>query len=163
MTSKPSARRRPWLVGGIATAAGFVASRFLMASSERRYESRSQHAAQPRLGSSAAADETSGLPAPALRVERRRPVMGDEHRRDRTAPARRTAARRRPVGSKLHAGAPGDRPRENGDAREGEGSQRRRGAVRRCGRRGALTLGSLTAFLIIVLALVLPRGPPRSW
>ena len=58
------ARRRAWVVGGIATAAGFVASRFLMASSERRYESRSQHAPQPRLGSSAPADETSGFPAP---------------------------------------------------------------------------------------------------
>ena len=34
------ARRRPWVVGAVATTAGFVASRFLMASSQRRYEGR---------------------------------------------------------------------------------------------------------------------------
>ena len=60
------ARRRPWVVGGIVTAAGFVASRFLTVSSERRYESRYQPARQPRLDSSAPVgsdvDETSGLP-----------------------------------------------------------------------------------------------------
>lgn len=33
------ARRRPWLVAGTAAVAGFVASRFLKASSERRYGS----------------------------------------------------------------------------------------------------------------------------
>src|SRR5581483_2842981 len=32
------ARRRPWAAGGIGVAAGFVAARFLKASSERRYE-----------------------------------------------------------------------------------------------------------------------------
>jgi ElaB/YqjD/DUF883 family membrane-anchored ribosome-binding protein len=32
------ARRRPWLTGGIAAAAGFVASRFVKASSARRYQ-----------------------------------------------------------------------------------------------------------------------------
>ena len=60
------ARRRPWMVGAIGTAAGFVASRFLTASSGRRYESRSQSAQQARLDSSAPVgsdlDETSGLP-----------------------------------------------------------------------------------------------------
>jgi hypothetical protein len=35
------ARRRPWLMGSIAAAAGFVASRFVKASSARRYEVRS--------------------------------------------------------------------------------------------------------------------------
>ena len=34
------ARRRPWVVGAVATTAGFVASRFLIASSQRRYDSR---------------------------------------------------------------------------------------------------------------------------
>jgi len=33
------ARRRPWIAGGAAAAAGFVASRFLKASSGNRYES----------------------------------------------------------------------------------------------------------------------------
>ena len=60
------ARRRPWVVGGIATAAGFVASRFLTASSERRYQSRHQPEQRSHLDSSARAgsnlDETSGLP-----------------------------------------------------------------------------------------------------
>ena len=59
------ARRRPWLVGGIATAAGFVASRFLTASSERRYQSRHQPGQRSQLDSSARAgsnlDETSGF------------------------------------------------------------------------------------------------------
>jgi ElaB/YqjD/DUF883 family membrane-anchored ribosome-binding protein len=32
------ARRRPWLTAGIGAAAGFLASRFLKASSQRRYE-----------------------------------------------------------------------------------------------------------------------------
>jgi hypothetical protein len=36
------ARRRPWLVAGIGLAAGLAASRFLKASSERRYESSGQ-------------------------------------------------------------------------------------------------------------------------
>jgi ElaB/YqjD/DUF883 family membrane-anchored ribosome-binding protein len=35
------ARRRPWAVAGIGLAAGLAASRFLKASSERRYDSRS--------------------------------------------------------------------------------------------------------------------------
>lgn len=39
------ARRRPWVVGAVATTAGFVAARFLMASSQRRYESRYPSAA----------------------------------------------------------------------------------------------------------------------
>jgi gas vesicle protein len=34
------ARRRPWVVGAVATTAGFVAARFLVASSQRRYENR---------------------------------------------------------------------------------------------------------------------------
>jgi ElaB/YqjD/DUF883 family membrane-anchored ribosome-binding protein len=34
------ARRRPWIAGGIAACAGFVAARFLRASSERRYGTR---------------------------------------------------------------------------------------------------------------------------
>ena len=34
------ARRRPWLAAGTAAVAGFVASRFLKASSDRRYEGR---------------------------------------------------------------------------------------------------------------------------
>jgi ElaB/YqjD/DUF883 family membrane-anchored ribosome-binding protein len=34
------ARRRPWLTAGTAAVAGFVASRFLKASSDRRYEGR---------------------------------------------------------------------------------------------------------------------------
>ena len=34
------ARRRPWVVGAVATTAGFVASRFLIASSQRRYDGR---------------------------------------------------------------------------------------------------------------------------
>ena len=36
------ARGRPWLVGGAAALLGFLASRFLKASGERRYEQRSQ-------------------------------------------------------------------------------------------------------------------------
>lgn len=36
------ARRRPWLVAGIGVVAGLTASRFLKASSERRYESSGQ-------------------------------------------------------------------------------------------------------------------------
>lgn len=35
-------RQRPWVAGGIGAALGFVASRFLKASSERRYESARQ-------------------------------------------------------------------------------------------------------------------------
>ena len=34
-----TARERPWLAGGVGLVAGFVASRFLKASSDRRYES----------------------------------------------------------------------------------------------------------------------------
>jgi hypothetical protein len=63
------ARRRPWVVGAAATAAGFVASRFLRASSERRYESRYVSTEWPQAGSpmpvGSGAGATAGLP-PAL-------------------------------------------------------------------------------------------------
>jgi ElaB/YqjD/DUF883 family membrane-anchored ribosome-binding protein len=60
------ARRRPWMVGGIGAAAGFVASRFLTASSERRYESRYRTEQWPRIQSPApagnGANEITALP-----------------------------------------------------------------------------------------------------
>jgi hypothetical protein len=63
------ARRRPWVVGAAATAAGFVASRFLKASSEHRYESRYASPEWPQLDSpmrvGTGADPTTGV-APAL-------------------------------------------------------------------------------------------------
>ena len=42
------ARRRPWLTAATGAAVGFVASRFLKASSERRYEGNGQADRSPR-------------------------------------------------------------------------------------------------------------------
>jgi ElaB/YqjD/DUF883 family membrane-anchored ribosome-binding protein len=58
-------RRRPWVVAGIGTTVGFVAARFLTASSERRYDGRLAQQQQRLEGSAPAGtelDEESGLP-----------------------------------------------------------------------------------------------------
>lgn len=44
------ARRRPWLTAGCAALAGFVASRFVKASSDRRYETRRATGGSPVYG-----------------------------------------------------------------------------------------------------------------
>jgi ElaB/YqjD/DUF883 family membrane-anchored ribosome-binding protein len=44
------ARRRPWMVAGIGLAVGLAASRFLKASSERRYDSTPERAYKSRYG-----------------------------------------------------------------------------------------------------------------
>lgn len=61
------ARRRPWLVAGAAALAGFAASRFLKASSERRYENAYAIDPEQRRGWPARPSEavtSTGHPAP---------------------------------------------------------------------------------------------------
>ena len=70
------ARRRPWIVAGIGLAAGLAASRFLKASSERRYDvgvgavgtsSRDMaNGTQPAAG--VYADEPDSAPTAAVRA-----------------------------------------------------------------------------------------------
>jgi len=62
-------RRQPWLVGGAGLVLGFAASRFLKASSSKRYESRQSGQAElsdgtaPAYGSSAAGTVSPAVPA----------------------------------------------------------------------------------------------------
>jgi ElaB/YqjD/DUF883 family membrane-anchored ribosome-binding protein len=55
------ARRRPWMVAGMGLVAGLAASRFLKASSERRYEGSAQTRASSRYG--VLPQSTGGRPA----------------------------------------------------------------------------------------------------
>jgi ElaB/YqjD/DUF883 family membrane-anchored ribosome-binding protein len=58
------ARRRPWMVAGMGLLAGLAASRFLKASSERRYEGSAQTGGgSSRYGSGALPQSTGGRPA----------------------------------------------------------------------------------------------------
>jgi hypothetical protein len=54
------ARRRPWLVAGIGVVAGLAGSRFLKASSERRYGPMHQTQGSLRNGYGSAATSPSG-------------------------------------------------------------------------------------------------------
>jgi ElaB/YqjD/DUF883 family membrane-anchored ribosome-binding protein len=55
------ARSRPWLTGAVATAAGFLASRFLKASSSRRYEE--SYGGNGRDALQSVSSASRGLPA----------------------------------------------------------------------------------------------------
>ena len=65
------ARRRPWMVAGIGLAVGLAASRFLKASSERRY------ASVPPAGSTSAYG--SKTPEPSAGVYAAEPISRDTH------------------------------------------------------------------------------------
>jgi ElaB/YqjD/DUF883 family membrane-anchored ribosome-binding protein len=57
------ARRRPWIVAGVGVVAGVAASRFLKASSERRYGASAQADGGSRYEYSASSQSTGGRPA----------------------------------------------------------------------------------------------------
>ena len=58
------ARRRPWVAAGVGAALGFAASRFLKASSERRYESSRRFESDSRMPIGRGAHEEHGYPVP---------------------------------------------------------------------------------------------------
>lgn len=59
------ARRRPWMVAGLGLVAGLAASRFLKASSERRYRSGSSATTMPMYSTGGPASGSAQLPAGA--------------------------------------------------------------------------------------------------
>ena len=157
------ARRRPWMVAGFGLVAGLAASRFLKASSERRYGAPAlEPARQTRYSYSTRRPAGAARIEPATRARRRLGRVTDDVDDERRAQLRlrEQADRRDRERADPRSVAAGSAGARAGQGRDGRERKDRGSRAWKCSAPpallGLMAAGALTACAVLVLAIFLP-------